>query len=1018
MKKTILFVVPLLWAMCALGQGQVNFNNRVATVVSAPIYGPDPVDPNLELHGNPPASEFGVPPGDTIYRGEKLSGAGYSAQLFGGPFSSSEAQLLPATVVNSTEPLTFSFRTGIAAGFVASTQTAQIPGTVVKSNAVVQLRVWDNRGGTITNWEMAVTNPLVSWGVSELFEVSPLGGIPTDGSAPQFNPDLTGLRSFNIHLHGGNSAPVIYSAPANTTAVAGDTVIFRVGAAGASPLTYQWLKNGESVPRATLSTLKLLNVQAGDAGSYSVIVANANGSKTSSSATLAVNYSLAALSDSGGSVSASPQAPSYPPGTVVVLTALPAVGFGFTGWSGSATGTNNPLTVVMDGNKSINASFTRYLLSVTTSGSGTVTRNPNQTFFAPGSVVTLTALPAVGFGFTGWSGSATGTVNPLMVVMDGNKSVNASFASNELRVVTTTGGKVLRNPNQTNFASGTTVILTAVPDPGYGFTGWSGDATGTNNPTSVVINGNKTVFASFASYALTVTNTAGGTVTRDPNQTNFPPGSLVTLTATPASGFGFLNWSGDASGNDSPLTLVMDTNKNVGARFVSTVLTLRIQGGGTAARVPDKPFYALGDAVTLTATPTAGHVFTSWSDGDTTNPRVVIIGASNSYTAVFSLIPELETLTFGGVTRVAQKGTPAIFVDGEFVITGSVTRVASAQISMLTTFENGELFYTLDDSEPFFDSRFYENPFTLRSTATIRAVAFDAELTDWLESDPVEVIIIPTYSLSATTAGGGTVTVDPIAPGWTLLQWLGDLAGNDPTNTLVMSRDKCVQAVFGTAFQSTANGAGTVLVDPVTDFYPYGTVVRLTGVPDAGNFFAIWGNAAGGSLNPLNFPITNANPTVSSLFSSLPAAQYALTVIADGYGHVNVSPRANRYNSGKFVALTAVPGSGQQFLGWSGAASGSLSPLSVTMNQSKIVTAHFTRRPRLDVVRCFGQPADDNLQIALTGDFDEVYTIQHSTAFTTWFPLMTITNRYGVTQFVDSFVNKLPTRYYRAVSAP
>ena len=39
----------------------------------------------------------------------------------------------------------------------------------------------------------------------------------------------------------------------------------------------------------------------------------------------------------------------------------------------------------------------------------------------------LTATPASGYVFTGWSGSATGTTNPLTVTMDANKSVTATF---------------------------------------------------------------------------------------------------------------------------------------------------------------------------------------------------------------------------------------------------------------------------------------------------------------------------------------------------------------------------------------------------------------------------------------------------------------------------------------------------------------------------------------------------------------------------------------------------------------
>ncbi|WP_161887880.1 malectin domain-containing carbohydrate-binding protein [Pontibacter russatus] len=70
------------------------------------------------------------------------------------------------------------------------------------------------------------------------------------------------------------------------------------------------------------------------------------------------------------------------------------------------------------------ASFT---LTTSTSGSGTIARNPNQQSYASGKVVALTATPASGYQFSGWSGDATGTANPLSVTMNGNKAITANF---------------------------------------------------------------------------------------------------------------------------------------------------------------------------------------------------------------------------------------------------------------------------------------------------------------------------------------------------------------------------------------------------------------------------------------------------------------------------------------------------------------------------------------------------------------------------------------------------------------
>src|SRR5438552_2972808 len=106
----------------------------------------------------------------------------------------------------------------------------------------------------------------------------------------------------------------------------------------------------------------------------------------------------------------------------------------------------------MDGNKSSTATFAinTYSLSVTTVGSGTVAKNPNQANYAPGTVVQLTATPAAGWHLVSWSGDASGTANPLSVTMDGNKSITATFAINtySLSVTTVGSGTVAKSPNQ------------------------------------------------------------------------------------------------------------------------------------------------------------------------------------------------------------------------------------------------------------------------------------------------------------------------------------------------------------------------------------------------------------------------------------------------------------------------------------------------------------------------------------------------------------------------------------------
>ena len=177
----------------------------------------------------------------------------------------------------------------------------------------------------------------------------------------------------------------------------------------------------------------------------------------------------------------------------------------------------------------------QYLLSVNTVGSGSVTMNPNQANYASGSVVQLTALPVAGWTFNSWSGDISGTDTTILVTMDGNKDITAIFTENSLpqqyslSVNIVGQGIVTVNPQLALYDSGSQVTLTAVPANGWIFAGWSGDLTGNTNPTSITIDSDKTLTATF-------TQTPQGTIFAD----GFESGTFDawTSTSTGSSGSG------------------------------------------------------------------------------------------------------------------------------------------------------------------------------------------------------------------------------------------------------------------------------------------------------------------------------------------------------------------------------------------------------------------------------------------------------------------------------------------------
>jgi uncharacterized repeat protein (TIGR02543 family) len=214
------------------------------------------------------------------------------------------------------------------------------------------------------------------------------------------------------------------------------------------------------------------------------------------------NYSLTVNTTGSGAVTRDPDKSTYSFGEVVTLTASEEAGWSFVGWGGAITGNQNPVTLSMDENKTVTASFVQdeYTLTVSMAGGGSVTRTPDKLTYTYGEAVTLLATNEGDWEFTGWSGDVTGSQNPVIVTMDENKTVVANFSLGDyfLTVNTNGNGSVSISPLKTKYYSGEVIMLNAVPDLGWTFTGWSGDLSGEMNPAMLTMNDHKRVVASFA----------------------------------------------------------------------------------------------------------------------------------------------------------------------------------------------------------------------------------------------------------------------------------------------------------------------------------------------------------------------------------------------------------------------------------------------------------------------------------------------------------------------------------------
>ena len=321
-------------------------------------------------------------------------------------------------------------------------------------------------------------------------------------------------------------------------------------------------------------------------------------------------------------------------------------------------------------------------------GSGTVTSSPagidcgatceNQ--FQEGTTVSLNAAAAPGSAFAGWSGACSGT-GPCSVT--NNAIVTARFIvpiSTDRLTVTLGGngtGTVTSNPSgiscpgtcAADFATGTTVTLTATPTNGSTFNGFSGaGCSGPGSSCTVAMNGDQAVTATFttvipipmSTLSVQKIGSGSGTVTST-NQAgincgstcgaSFPTNSLVTLTAAPATGSTFIGWSNGCTGTGScDVTLTGDQTIIAQFDLVPNVVTLSVNtsGPGNGTVTSDQGgiscpsacvvSFTRGTTVTLTPIPSEGSRFDEWRGGVCNNQRgpcVLVMDDNRSANARF-----------------------------------------------------------------------------------------------------------------------------------------------------------------------------------------------------------------------------------------------------------------------------------------------------------------------------------------------------------------------------------------------
>ena len=670
-------------------------------------------------------------------------------------------------------------------------------------------------------------------------------------------------------------------------------------------------------------------------------------------------------------VTKSPNQATYTYGDEVQIMLDVDDGYTFTGWTGDHSGSENPLTLTIDGDKNITANFSQnsYTLNVT-SPHATVTKSPNQATYTYGDEVQITLDVDDGYTFTGWTGDHSGSENPLTLTINSDTDLTANFTQNSYTLdVTSPHATVTKSPNQATYTYGDEVQIMLDVDDGYTFTGWTGDHSGSENPLTLTIDGDKNITANFSqnSYTLNVTS-PHATVTKSPNQATYTYGDEVQITLDVDDGYTFTGWTGDHSGSENPLTLTINSDTDLTANFTQNSYTLDVTSPhATVTKSPNQATYTYGDEVQIMLDVDDGYTFTGWT-GDhsgSENPLTLTIDGDKNITANFSQnsytlnvtsphatvtkSPNQATYTYGDEVQIT------LDVDDGYTFTGWTGDHSGSENPLTLTI----------NSDTDLTANFTQNSYTLDVTSPHATVTKSPNQATYTYGDEVQIML-------------------DVDDGYTFTGWTGDHSGSENPLTLTIDGDKNITANFSqnSYTLNVTSPHATVTKSPNQATYTYGDEVQITLDVDDGYTFTGWTGDHSGSENPLTLTI-NSDTDLTANFTQ---NSYTLDVTSP-HATVTKSPNQATYTYGDEVQIMLDVDDGYTFTGWTGDHSGSENPLTLTINSDTDLTANFTQNsytlnvtsPHATVTKSPNQATytyGDEVQITL--DVDDGYT------FTGW----------------------------------
>lgn len=312
-------------------------------------------------------------------------------------------------------------------------------------------------------------------------------------------------------------------------------------------------------------------------------------------------------------------------GETVTLTAEPSEGYHFVAWNDSVT--TNPRAIVVTGDTSLTPVFEPNLYSLIVMNEDTVVKTLPVYY---GDTITESfvnvSLEKVGHDFGGWLPNLPVTVGA------GDVTIVAQWTKKSLELTFDTlfeRGKIIAD-FQNPVTYGDTITLTAEPFEGYHFISWAdGD---TLNPRGIEVVGDTALIPVFMPNTYVFAALLDGDTLLKFNVTYGDSITDSLLSLIPEKvGHDFVGWS------PSLPIKVGASDLTIEAQWVKKTYHIEVLASENGK--VEHPFVnpvAFGDTITFSAFPDEGFRFSSWADGDRSNPRSVVVTSDSTFTSAFT----------------------------------------------------------------------------------------------------------------------------------------------------------------------------------------------------------------------------------------------------------------------------------------------------------------------------------------------------------------------------------------------